>query len=75
MPIYELLYKVLQQEEQPKWTDGDIELTIKELAEPLLTKVLRKRLNPTYDSLATSLSAIATATILLRMQTPTPITL
>ena len=40
VPIYKLLYKVLEQEKQPKWTDRDIKLTIKELAEPLLTKVL-----------------------------------
>ena len=71
-----MLYKVLQQEEQPKWTDGNIKLTIKKLAKPLLTRVLRKRLNPTRDSLATSLSAtaIATATIPPKTQTPTPIT-
>ena len=67
MLIYKLLYKVLQQEEQPEWTDRDIKLTIKELAEPLLTKVLRKRLNPTRDGLATSLLAIATAITPLRM--------
>ena len=75
VPIYELLYEVLQQEEQPEWIDGDIKLTIKELAELLLTKVLRKRLNPTYDGLATSLLAIVIATAITppRTQTPTPI--
>ena len=35
-----MLYKVLQQKEQPKWIDGDIELTINKLAELLLTRVL-----------------------------------
>ena len=75
VPIYKLLYEVLQQEEQPEWIDRDIKLTIKELAEPLLIKVLQKRLNLTYDGLATSLLtiAIATVTILPRTQTPTPI--
>ena len=54
--LSELLYEVLQQEEQPKWIDKNIELTIEELAELLLTRVLQKRLNPTYNGLATSLS-------------------
>ena len=76
VPIYKLLYKVLQQEEQPKQIDRDIKLIIKELTELLLTKVLQKRLNPTRDGLATSLLAIAIAiaTTPPRTQTPTPIT-
>ena len=40
VPIYKLLYEVLQQEEQPEWINRDIKLTIKKLAEPLLTRVL-----------------------------------
>jgi hypothetical protein len=65
--LSELLYKVLQQEEQPEWTDKDLESTIKELREPLLTKVMQDRLNPTHDGLATGLSVqpIATTTIVL----------
>ena len=38
--ISELLFEVTQREEQHQWTDEDIETTIKELAEPLITKVL-----------------------------------
>ena len=68
--LSELLYEVLQQEKQPKWIDKNLKLSLKELAEPLLTKILQKRLNPTYNGLATNLLAQPTATTLLRTQIP-----
>jgi hypothetical protein len=54
VPIYKLLYEVLQRDEEHKWTDEDIVQIIKELKGPLLSCVLRKRLNPTRDGLANS---------------------
>ena len=52
--ISELLFEVIQREELHQWTDEEIEATIEELAEPLITRALRKRLNHTLDGLATS---------------------
>jgi hypothetical protein len=36
--ISELLFEVIEQEEPHQWTDGDIEGSIKKLAEPLMTE-------------------------------------
>ncbi len=38
--ISELLFEVVQQEKLHQWTDEEIIITIKELAEPLATKSL-----------------------------------
>ena len=73
--ISELLFEVIQREELHQWTDEDIKTTIEELAEPLITRALRKRLNYTLDSLATSpKSAQLTATATIPPRTQTPIT-
>lgn len=44
-----VLYEVVQQEEQHEWTDKEIEATIKELAEPMYTRALRGRGEPAAD--------------------------
>src|SRR6266702_8162919 len=49
--ISKRLFEVTQQEELHQWTDEEIVATIKELAEPLATRVLRNRLNHTRDGL------------------------
>src|SRR5438045_7097333 len=53
--ISDVLYKVLQEEEQHEWTNKEIEDIIEELSKPLHTRALQKRLNQTLDDLATSL--------------------
>ena len=56
--VSELLFKVIQEEEQHQWTNEDIVATIKELAEPLATRTLRDRLNHTRDGLSGQPTAI-----------------
>jgi len=46
------LFEVIQQKELHQWTDKEIIVTIKELAEPLITVALRDRLNHTYNGLS-----------------------
>ena len=75
--ISDLLFEVIQQEEQHQWTDEDIETTIKELAEPMHTRALRDRLNQTLDGLTTNLKPTqptATATVPPKTQILTPMT-
>ena len=63
--ISERLFEVIQREELYQWTDKEIMATIKELAEPLATKVLRNRLNHTRDGLLGQPTAIAIATAII----------
>ena len=55
--ISERLFKVIQWEELHQWTDKEIIATIKELAEPLITRALRKKINHTLNGLAIGLES------------------
>src|SRR6266702_5152280 len=69
--ISERLFKVTQQEELHQWTDEEIVVTIKELAEPLATRALRNRLNHTCDGLLGQPTAIVAIPPRSSTQTPT----
>ena len=56
--VSELLVEVIQQDDLHQWTDEEIVVTIKELAEPLATRALRDRLNHTRNGLSGQPTAI-----------------
>ncbi|KAI9043112.1 uncharacterized protein KD926_004615 [Aspergillus affinis] len=57
-PLYDILSEVVQQDEFYEWTDKELKAALEELDLPMITAMLRKRLNPTRDSLRENTQAI-----------------
>jgi hypothetical protein len=53
LTLYQVLYDTAREEEQHKWTDEELIEALAEIGEPMITKTLRKRLNPSRTELRT----------------------